>query len=65
MLTCDETRDRDGPIAIQCLAQKTQHRPAQSVEQVEACSKRRRANDSQPEIAPGAPAEELGKGRNL
>src|SRR5713101_4235078 len=65
MLTCDEPRDRDGPVAIERLAQKTEHRPPQSVDQVQTCSKHRRANDSRPEIAPGAPAEELGKGRKL
>src|SRR6476661_4461162 len=65
MLTCDETRHRDGPVAIERLAQKPEHRPAQPVDQVQTCCKHRRASDSGPEIPPGAPAEKLGKGGNL
>src|SRR5260221_170617 len=65
VVTCDETGDSDGPIVIESLAEETEPRPPQPVDQVQACSKRRRANDSRPEIAPGAPGEELGKGGNL
>src|SRR6476660_39024 len=65
MLTCDETRHRDGPIAIKRLAQKAEHWPAEPVDQVQTCSKHDRANDGRPEIAARAPAEKLGKGGDL
>ena len=65
MLPCDEAGDSDGPIAIERLAQKSEHWPPQSVYQIKTRSKHRRENDGRPEIAAGTPAEELAEGRNL